>query len=91
MTVAYHLYLLVYFQKENEVDVKGLQDKLRHTENKMSEYRIQCSTLKNEIKMAQKVLYIITSQLYLFGVLFMSSNICYIISHGMIFHVCFLY
>lgn len=43
-------------KKENEVDVKGLQDKLRHTENKMSEYRIQCSTLKNEIKMAQKVL-----------------------------------
>ncbi|CAG2209153.1 Coiled-coil domain-containing protein 13 [Mytilus edulis] len=48
--------LSVKFQKENEVDVKGLQDKLRHTENKMSEYRIQCSTLKNEIKMAQKVL-----------------------------------
>lgn len=42
--------------KENEVDVKALQDKLKHTESKMSEYRIQCSTLKQEVKIAQKVL-----------------------------------
>ena len=37
--------------------MKALQDKLKHTESKMSEYRIQCSTLKQEVKIAQKVIF----------------------------------
>ncbi|XP_076437318.1 coiled-coil domain-containing protein 13-like [Babylonia areolata] len=43
-------------KEADEVDVKALQDKLKTTESKMADFRNQCQMLKQEVKVAQKVL-----------------------------------
>ena len=39
----------------SDPETKQLQDKLKQAELKVSEYRNQCSTLRKELNMAQKV------------------------------------
>ncbi|KAK3579285.1 hypothetical protein CHS0354_033364 [Potamilus streckersoni] len=41
---------------EGEIDVKGLQEKLKQTESKLLDFKNQCSTLKQELNKAQKAL-----------------------------------
>lgn len=43
-------------KSEDQVDVKAIQDKLKQTESKMADYRNQCSSLKQELKVVHKVL-----------------------------------
>lgn len=43
-------------KEQDEVDVKALQDKLKQTEFKMADFRNQCQMLKQEIKVAHKVI-----------------------------------
>lgn len=43
-------------KEQDEVDVKALQDKLKQTETKMAEFRNQCQMLKQDIKVAHKVI-----------------------------------
>ncbi len=43
------------FQSIDAVDLKALQDKLKHTESKLADYRNQCQALKQEIKISNKV------------------------------------
>ncbi|KAI8767448.1 coiled-coil domain-containing protein 13 [Biomphalaria glabrata] len=41
---------------EDVVDVKALQDRLKQTESRLTDFRNQCQSLRQELKIAQKVL-----------------------------------
>ncbi|ESO96414.1 hypothetical protein LOTGIDRAFT_159823 [Lottia gigantea] len=43
-------------KEQLEVDIKALQDKLKHTENKVAEFRNQSTQYKQELKLAHKAL-----------------------------------
>ena len=46
---------ILSFCKNQTADMKALQDKFRITEQRLSETRNQCQSLRQELKMAQKV------------------------------------
>ncbi|OWF48709.1 coiled-coil domain-containing protein 13-like [Mizuhopecten yessoensis] len=56
MGSAVSLRLQAEEKSEDQVDVKAIQDKLKQTESKVSDYRNQISSLKQELKIVNKVL-----------------------------------
>ena len=50
-------YFIIFSQlgSTNEAEVKILQDKLKQSEQKAAEFRNQCQSLRQELKVAQKV------------------------------------
>lgn len=43
---------------DDSVDVKALQDRLKQSESRLTDYRNQCQQLRQELKVANKVRYL---------------------------------
>ena len=46
---------ILQFGSLQETEIKTLQDKLKQSEQKSAEFRNQCQSLRQELKVAQKV------------------------------------
>ena len=50
--------IIFFFFQNQELEMKTLQDKIKTTEQRLTETRNQCQSLRQELKMAQKVYFI---------------------------------